>query len=160
MERTQENLLMQLPIESPFTSRFVIQPLCYTRSATFTGIIETNNVQYSCTLARGFLNGEEIIRNDYLDQRTFSIPIASVGKKHLPFVLFYFHSIKDTVILSRNDSLSFSIYNRGFNQDEFFVQDLFTLNIWIRALQQHIVDIRMNNSVYYVLFLFIRSYST
>lgn len=50
------------------------------------------------------------------------------------------------MILARNDHLSFSIYNRGFDQEEFFVQDLFTLNIWIRALQQHIVDIRMHNS--------------
>ncbi len=48
------------------------------------------------------------------------------------------------MILSRDDHLSFSIYNRGFDQEEFFVQDLFTLNIWIKVLQQHIVDMRMN----------------
>ncbi len=54
------------------------------------------------------------------------------------------------MILSRDDHLSFSIYNRGFNQEEFFVQDQFTLNIWIKALQQHIVDMR--NSFSFVLF--------
>jgi hypothetical protein len=48
------------------------------------------------------------------------------------------------VILSRDDHLSFSIYNRGLDQEEFLVQDLFTLNIWIKALQQHIVDMRKN----------------
>ena len=47
------------------------------------------------------------------------------------------------MILSRDDHLSFSIYNRGFDQEEFLVQDAFTLNIWIKALQQHIVDMRM-----------------
>jgi len=47
------------------------------------------------------------------------------------------------VILARDDHLSFSIYNRGFDQQEFFVQDRFTLNMWIKALQQHIVDMRM-----------------
>ncbi|CAF1103888.1 unnamed protein product [Adineta steineri] len=125
MERLQENPLNQLPIEHSFISRFVIQPLCYTRSATFTGIVENNNISYSCALTGGFLNGEEIMRNNSSDQRTFSIPIT-----------------QDTIILSRNDHLSFSIYNRGFDQEEFFVQDLFILNIWLRALQQHIVDIR------------------
>ncbi|CAF3591123.1 unnamed protein product [Rotaria sp. Silwood1] len=125
MERPQENPLMQLPIENAFISRFLIQPLCYTRSATFAGIVEINRVPYSCILNGGFLHGEEIMRSDYSHQRTFSIPITT-----------------DTIILSHNDHLSFSIYNRNFNQDEFFVQDLFTLNIWIRALQQHIVDIR------------------
>ena len=49
------------------------------------------------------------------------------------------------MILSRDEHLSFSIYNHGFDQEEFFVQDLFTLNNWIRALQQHIVDIRMTS---------------
>jgi hypothetical protein len=48
------------------------------------------------------------------------------------------------VILARDDHLAFSISNPGVNQEELFVQDLFTLNNWIRALQQHIVDIRMN----------------
>lgn len=47
------------------------------------------------------------------------------------------------MILARDDHLSFSIYNRGFDQQEFFVQDRFTLNMWIKALQQHIVDMRM-----------------
>ncbi|CAF1307603.1 unnamed protein product [Rotaria sordida] len=125
MERTQENPLMQLPIENTFLSRFLIQPLCYTRSATFAGIVEVNHVPYSCILNGGFLHGEEIMRSDYSQQRTFSIPITS-----------------DTIILSHNDHLSFSIYNRNLDQEEFFVQDLFILNIWIRALQQHIVDIR------------------
>ncbi len=81
MERTQENPLMQLPIENSFISRFVIQPLCYTRSATFAGIVEINHVPYSCILSAGFLNGEEIMRYDYSDQRTFSTPITSVSEK-------------------------------------------------------------------------------
>jgi hypothetical protein len=51
------------------------------------------------------------------------------------------------VILSQNDHLAFSVYNRGFDQEEFFVQDLFTLNNWIRALQQHVVDIRMRQLI-------------
>lgn len=51
------------------------------------------------------------------------------------------------MILSREDHLAFSIYNRGFDQDEFFVQDSFTLNLWIRALQQHIVDMRKDLSI-------------
>jgi len=38
--------------------------------------------------------------------------------------------------------LSFVINNHEFEYDEFFVQDLFTLNNWIQALQQHIIDIR------------------
>jgi hypothetical protein len=59
------------------------------------------------------------------------------------------------VILSRNDPLSFSIFNRGLDQEEFAVQDLSTLNSWIRALQQHIVDIRM---YYSPLFLFFVSF--
>ncbi|CAF4720768.1 unnamed protein product, partial [Rotaria sp. Silwood2] len=97
MERPQENPLMQLPIEYTFLSRFLIQPLCYTRSATFAGIVEINRVPYSCILNGGFLHGEEIMRNDYSQQRTFSIPITS-----------------DTIILSHNDHLSFSIFNRHF----------------------------------------------
>ncbi|CAF1311981.1 unnamed protein product [Rotaria magnacalcarata] len=125
MERPQEKAIMQLPIEDSFISRFLIQPLCYTPSAKFTGIIEFNRIRYSCILNGGFLHGEEIVRNNSSNQRTFSIPITT-----------------ETIILSRNDYLSFSIFNRGFNQEDFSVQDLFTLNIWIRALQQHIVDIR------------------
>jgi len=78
LERTQENSLMQLPIDNSFISRFIIQPLCYTRSATFAGIVEINHVRYSCILSAGFLNGEEIMRYDYSDQRTFSTPITSV----------------------------------------------------------------------------------
>jgi hypothetical protein len=85
MERPQENSLMQLPIDTSFISRFVIQPLCYTRKATFTGIVELSGVPYSCLLTGGFLNGEEIMRNDYSDQRIFSIPITSVGKKRFIF---------------------------------------------------------------------------
>jgi len=88
MERPQDNPLMQLPIENSFISRFVIQPLCYTRSATFAGLVESNNVPYSCVLTGGFLNGEEIMRNDYLDQRTFSIPITLV-RKHI-LLIYYF----------------------------------------------------------------------
>ncbi|CAF1260150.1 unnamed protein product, partial [Didymodactylos carnosus] len=50
----------------------------------------------------------------------------------------------DTLILSRNNghSYSFSVCNKGYDQDEFFVQDQFTFNNWIRALQQHIVDLK------------------
>ena len=81
LERPQENSLMQLPIENSFLSRFVIQPVCYTRSVTFAGIVELNHVAYSCILSGGFLNGEEIMRYDYSDQRTFSIPITSVGRR-------------------------------------------------------------------------------
>ncbi len=81
MERPQENPLMQLPIEKSFLSRFVIQPLCYTQSATFAGIVELNRVPYSCILSGGVLNGEEIMRYDYSDQRTFSVPITSVRRK-------------------------------------------------------------------------------
>ncbi len=90
IERLQENPLMQLPIENSFLSRFVIQPLCYTKSATFAGIIQMNNTPYSCILAGGFLNGEEIMRNNDLDQHTFSIPITSVGKKDCAFILFIY----------------------------------------------------------------------
>lgn len=88
MERPHENRLMQLPIENSFTSRFVIQPLCYTRSATFAGIVEVNHVPYSCTLNSGFLNGEEIVRHDYSNQRSFSIPITTV-KRTLLFHFYY-----------------------------------------------------------------------
>lgn len=80
MERSQENPLMQLPIENSFLSRFLIQPLCYTRSATFAGVVEVNNVPYYCILTGGLLNAEEIVRNEYLEQRTFSTPIRSVGE--------------------------------------------------------------------------------
>ena len=80
MERPHENPLMQLPIENSFLSRFVIQPLCYTRTATFVGIVEYNHVAYSCILSAGFLNGEEITRYNRGDQRTISIPITSVRK--------------------------------------------------------------------------------
>jgi hypothetical protein len=81
MERPQENSLMQLPIENFFISRFVIQPLCYTRSAVFSGIVELNHVPYSCILSEGFLRGEEIMRYDYSNQRTFSVPITLVRSK-------------------------------------------------------------------------------
>ncbi|CAF1638189.1 unnamed protein product [Adineta ricciae] len=125
IEPPQENPLMQLPIDGSCMSRFLIQPLCYTRSGTFAGIVQNNNRSYSCILTGGFLNGEEIMRDDYVEPNRISIPITP-----------------DTLILSRNDHLSFSIYNRGFDQEDFFVHDLFTLNMWIQALQQHIVDIR------------------
>ncbi|CAF4367612.1 unnamed protein product, partial [Adineta steineri] len=39
------------------------------------------------------------------------------------------------------EDLSFSVYNRGFAIEKFFVEDVFTLNNWIRALQQHIIDV-------------------
>lgn len=83
MERSQENSLMQLPIHSSFIARFLAQPLCYTRLATFAGIAEIYNVSYSCTLAAGFLNGEEIMRDDYSDQHRFSIPITQVEQKKI-----------------------------------------------------------------------------
>jgi hypothetical protein len=79
IEPTQVNPLMQLPIDNSFTSRFIIQPLCYTRLATFAGIVEVYNIKYSCILTAGFLNGEEIMRNDFSDQHRFSIPITQVG---------------------------------------------------------------------------------
>jgi len=78
MEHPQENPLMRLPIHTSFISRFIAQPLCYTRLATFAGIVEVYNVRYSCILAAGFFNGEEIMRNDFTDQHTFSIPITLV----------------------------------------------------------------------------------
>ncbi|CAF4672327.1 unnamed protein product, partial [Rotaria magnacalcarata] len=78
MERPQEKAIMQLPIEDSFISRFLIQPLCYTPSAKFTGIIEFNRIRYSCILNGGFLHGEEIVRNNSSNQRTFSIPITTV----------------------------------------------------------------------------------
>jgi len=91
MERPQENSLMQLPIEDSFLSRFIIQPLCYTRSATFAGIVELNHVPYSCILSGGYLNGEEIMRYDYSNQRTFTVPITSVGeKKHFLWIFVLF----------------------------------------------------------------------
>ena len=79
LEPTQVNPLMQLPIDTSFVSRFLIQPLCYTRLATFAGIVEVYNIKYSCILTAGFLNGEEIMRNDFSDQHRFSIPITPVG---------------------------------------------------------------------------------
>ena len=78
LERPQENLLMQLPMHSSFIARFIAQPLCYTRLATFAGLVQIYNIQYSCILTAGFLNGEEIMRDDFTDQHRFSIPITSV----------------------------------------------------------------------------------
>lgn len=78
LERPQENRLMQLPIHASFISCFLVQPLCYTRLATFAGIVEIYNVKYSCILKAGFFDGEEIMRNDYTDQHRFSIPITPV----------------------------------------------------------------------------------
>ncbi len=69
-------------------------------------------------------------------------------------MMFLFRK-QDTVILSRDDRLSFSINNQGFDREEFFVQDLFTLNNWIRALEQHIVDIRMNKQLNFYLNFYI-----
>ena len=85
IEPIQKNLLMQLPIHSSFIGRFIILPLCYTRLATFAGIIEIYNIRYSCILTAGFLNGEEIMRNDYSDQHRFSIPIIVVKVLQLFF---------------------------------------------------------------------------
>ncbi|CAM4888264.1 unnamed protein product [Rotaria socialis] len=125
MERLQENPLMRLPIRPSFISRFTIQPLCYLCSSTYAGILETNNTQYSCTLATGCLNGEEIVGDDASDQHRFSIPITS-----------------DTIISTRDNQHSFIIENLGFNREELFVHDVFTLRNWVRALQQQIVDMR------------------
>lgn len=92
MERPQENSLMQLPIDISFVSRFMVQPLCYTRSGTFAGVVEVNHVPYSCILNGGFINGEEIMRNNYSDQRTFSVPITAVRKNiSFEYVLFFFN---------------------------------------------------------------------
>lgn len=52
------------------------------------------------------------------------------------------------MISSQDDHLSFSIYNHGFDQEEFFVQDVFTLKLWTRALQQHVVDMSMIGDVH------------
>ena len=93
MERSQKNSLIQLPIHTSFISFFTVQPLCYTSMATFTGIVEIYNIQYSCTLTRGFLNGEEIMQNDYSDQHRFSIPITSVGFFLMIIVLLSFFSL-------------------------------------------------------------------
>ncbi|UJR33002.1 hypothetical protein I4U23_020462 [Adineta vaga] len=124
MEYPNENPLMQLPIQDSYHALFSAQPLCYTRLATYAGIVRVYNIPYSCTLTAGFLNGEEIMRDDYSDQHRFSIAITS-----------------ETIVLARTDQLSFSIYNRGFDLEQFFVEDIFTLNNWIRALQQHVVDV-------------------
>ena len=78
MEPRQTNPLMRLPIHTSFIARFLVQPVCYTRSATFAGMLQIYNLQYSCTLAEGFLNGEEIMRDDFSDQHRFSIPITPV----------------------------------------------------------------------------------
>jgi len=131
LENTIENPLMRLPIETSFIARFVIQPVCFTRSSTFAGIVESKRVAFSCRISSGFFHGEEIVRNRSAIPQRFTLPIRS-----------------DTVILSRNDHLSFSIHNRGYDQDEFVVQDILMLNMWTRALQQHIVDIRAWESTF------------
>ncbi|CAF0804457.1 unnamed protein product [Didymodactylos carnosus] len=125
----KENALTQLPIANIFHMRFVAQPHCYTKTA-FVGFAEINNIPYTCTLLSGFLVGEELTRypvEDSINLYRFSTPITP-----------------DTLILSRNNghSYSFSVCNKGYDQDEFFVQDQFTFNNWIRALQQHIVDLK------------------
>ena len=79
VEHAQDNPLMQLPIHTAFLSNFVAQPVCYTRLAAFAGIVEIDHVRYSCTLTAGFLNGEEIMHDDYSNQHRFSVPITSVG---------------------------------------------------------------------------------
>ena len=79
LEQSQENSLMQLPIQSSFIACFLVQPLCYTRLATFAGIVKISNLHYACALTGGFLNGEEIMREDFSNQHRFSIPITSVG---------------------------------------------------------------------------------
>ncbi|CAF1642001.1 unnamed protein product, partial [Adineta ricciae] len=124
MDIPQENPLMQLPITETYVALFFAQPLCYIRLATYTGKVRVYNIPYSCVLAAGFLNGEEIMRDDYSDQHRFSIAITP-----------------ETLILARTEQLSFSIYNRGFDVEEFFVDDIFMLNNWTRALQQHVIDV-------------------
>lgn len=86
MEPTQVNPLMQLPIHTSFIARFIIQPFCYARLATFAGIVQVYNIQYSCIITAGFLNGDEIMRNDFTDQHRFSIPITSVENFVFSFV--------------------------------------------------------------------------
>ena len=100
LQRTQDNPLMQLPIQSTFVSRFLIQPLCYTRLVTFTGIVEIERTQYVCTITAGFLNGEQIMHNDYSDQHRFSMPITPVGRRRIS--------------LSFENSCSFSEYYYSF----------------------------------------------
>lgn len=86
LEPIQENRLMQLPINTSFISSFLVQPLCYTRLATFVGIVRIYNVRYSCVIQAGFFNGEEIMRNDYSDQHRFSLPITPVE-----IILYFFN---------------------------------------------------------------------
>ncbi|CAF3412721.1 unnamed protein product [Rotaria sp. Silwood1] len=124
MERIHENPLMQLPIHTSFIARFTIEPLCYTSLATYAGILKNNNISYSCILTAGFLKGEEITLNKLSDHHQFSICITS-----------------ETIISLCNKQLSFIIGTQGFDEVEFIVQDLFILKNWIRALQQHILDI-------------------
>ncbi len=78
LERSEENPLMLLPIQNSFIARFLVQPLCYTRLASFVGLVEIDQVKYMCTLAAGFFNGEEVIDDDYSDQHRFAIPVTSV----------------------------------------------------------------------------------
>jgi hypothetical protein len=88
MEPLQENPLMQLPISTSFISRFVVEPLCYKRSGTFAGNLLINKVRYSCILTGGFLNGEEIMRSNYSDQRIVSVPITAVRNEEYIFCIF------------------------------------------------------------------------
>jgi hypothetical protein len=78
IERQQENSLMYLPLQTSFTSCFIVQPICYRRSPMFVGIVKIYRAQYACTLTNGFLNGEEIVHGDCSDQHRFSLPITSV----------------------------------------------------------------------------------
>lgn len=147
VERRPDNPLMQLPIQKKIVARLHIQPICYTRLLTFNGILRIGTAQYICSLTAGFLNGEQIMYDDYSDQHRFSIPITNViFKQNLFNILFSnifaFFVFQTTMVLSNYDDLSFTVYNRGFDAQDFFVQDLIILDNWTQALQQHIVDIR------------------
>lgn len=89
MDPRQSNPLMQLPIHTSFIARFLVQPLCYARLATFSGILEIYNLRYACTLVGGFLHGEEIMRNQASDQQRFSIPITQVENLREQSVIFF-----------------------------------------------------------------------
>lgn len=78
LERVFENPAMYLPVGGSFVAFFFAQPQCYTRLATFVGIVKIHNVRYSCTLAAGFLHGDEFLRDDCADQHRFSIAITPV----------------------------------------------------------------------------------
>jgi hypothetical protein len=83
LERSQENALMQLPIDSPFIARFTVQPFFYKRTEKFIGLVERRHVPHVCTIDNGYLHGEEIMRDrrTTTTQRTFVVPITSARQE-------------------------------------------------------------------------------